>query len=141
MVTLLLDASQFEIALSPTERALARRAEPIRIPRERIRKIQLTDDPWTWIRGKRQTGSHVPRVLALGTFGFGTRLEFVAVRRSVAGVVIDIEPGEEFSRCVLSTRHALALVQALQLDIGNSPADVESIVTGAITTINSDEAS
>ena len=50
MVTLLLDSTQLEVVLSPIERTLSRRTTSVRIAREHIVKVQLTDDAWTWLR-------------------------------------------------------------------------------------------
>ena len=47
MVTLLLDSTQLEVVLSPTERALAFRKNNIVLPPDPIAPVQLTDDPWT----------------------------------------------------------------------------------------------
>ena len=132
MVTLLLDSTQLEVVLSPIERLLARRTASVRIAREHIAKVQLTDDAWTWLRGVRAPGTSIPGVLAIGTWKSGGGDDFVVIRRRLSGVVIDLDAGE-YRRIVLSTRHAHELVQALQLEVDDEPVDVVTLATGAIS--------
>lgn len=126
MVTLLLDATRLEVALSGTERLLSRRSESVKIPRERIVKVQLTDDGWTWLRGVPSPGTVVRGVVAMGTWAAAGSTDFVAVRRHRPGVVIDLDEQSEFQRVVLTTRHGVALVQALRLE-GDAADDVTEI--------------
>lgn len=138
MVTLLLDSTQLEVVLSASERALAFRRDPVRIARDHIRKVQLTDDAWTWLRGSRSPGTFVRGVLAMGTWKVSGGSDFVIVRRRRPAVVIDLHGDAEFERVVLSTRHGLELVQALRLETDETPTDVVDIVTGAITVVPED---
>lgn len=115
MVTLLLDQTQLEIVLSPTERALARRKDSVRIERSSIVRVQIVDELWAWLRGVPSPGAHVRGALAMGRWTSAGGSDFVLVRRRHPGVVIDLDGGE-FARIVLTTRHALALVHALQKD-------------------------
>ena len=62
-MTLLVDASGLEIVLSAAERAASFHGSSIRVPRESIERVQLTDNPWTWLRGSRKPGNVIPRVL------------------------------------------------------------------------------
>lgn len=134
MVTLLLDRTQLEVALSPIERAAAFQRDNVRVPRESIAKVQLTDDPWTWLRGVPGPGTHLPGFLAAGSFKSASGVDFVLIRRRKPGAVIDLTGADApFQRLILSTRHALALTQALRLEASNEPAEVSEIVaTGAI---------
>lgn len=52
MVTLLLDSARLEVSLTRVERAISFHPQSLKIPREQIHKVQLTDDPWTWLRGR-----------------------------------------------------------------------------------------
>ena len=132
MVTLLLDSARLEVVLSGTEKALARRRQRIIVAREHLAKVQLTDDAWTWLRGVPRPGSIVRGVLAFGTWRFAGAADFVIVRRRHPAVVIDLDGHEEFERIVLTTRHGIELVQALQLEAEAEPAEVTAIVTGAV---------
>jgi hypothetical protein len=134
MVTLLLDSTRLEVVLSGTERALSFRKGNIVIERSTIAKVQLTDDAWTWLRGIPNPGTHVRGVVAMGTWKSVSGTDFAVIRRHRPSVVIDLEGHPEFARLVLTTRHGLALVQALQLDITEEPADVVEIAaeTGSI---------
>lgn len=134
MVTLLLDSTQLEVVLSPAERLLAFRSSSVRIERSHIQKVQLTDDAWTWLRGVPSPGTHVPMVVAMGTWKSAAGDDFVIVRRRKPAAVIDLDGDAEFQRLVLTTRHGLALVQALRLQTDAALTDVVDIVTGAIPT-------
>ena len=46
--------------------------------------------------------------------------------------MIDLEGDAEFQRLVITTRHGLALVQALRLDVEDEPTDVVQLVTTEI---------
>lgn len=132
MVTLLLDSSRLEVALSATERALSFRKEAVRVERAHIRKVQLVDDPWSWLRGVPAPGTVIPRTFAMGLWRSAGGDDFVLVRRRRASVVIDLEGDREFQRLVITTRHGLALVQALQLEAEDEPLDVVELVTTEI---------
>lgn len=131
-MTLLLDQTRLEVELSPLERAASFRRDNLHIAREAIVKVQLTDDAWTWLRGVGSPGTHIPLVLAAGTWKSANSNDFVLIRRHKPSVVIDLE-GAEFQRLVLTTRHGLALAQALRLDATTELAEVTEIAaTGAI---------
>lgn len=124
-MTLLLDSTQLEVALSPVERALARRRDAVRVERTHIRKVQLTDDAWTWLRGVPSPGTLVRGTVAMGTWTSASGDDFVVVRRRHPAVVVDLEDDAAFSRLVLTTRHGLALVHALRLDVpGDGPTAI-----------------
>ncbi|MFT4305822.1 MAG: hypothetical protein QM604_02915 [Microbacterium sp.] len=131
MVTLMLDSAQLEVVLSATEKALAVRARNVVIPRPAIARVQLTDDPWTWLRGVRSPGTYIPATIAVGTWRYAAGRDFAVIRRNRPGVVIDLAEHEEFQRVILSTRHALALVRALRLDVVDEPADVVDLASAA----------
>ena len=138
MVTLLLDSAQLEVVLSPLERALSFRSASLRLDRPAIEKVQLIDDPWTWLRGVPSPGTHVRGLVAMGTWRSAGGTDFVVVRRRRPAVVIDLDQadaaGQEFQRLVLSTRHGLALAQALQLETDAEAVEVTELVTGAVPT-------
>lgn len=134
MVTLLLDSTQLEVVLSVTERALAFRKRNVQIDRTAITKVQLTDDVWTWLRGVPSPGTHLRGTIAMGTWKSAGAQDFAIIRRHRPGVVIDLTGHDEFERVILSTRHGLALVQALRLEVDEQPADVADLATGTIPT-------
>ncbi|MET2010950.1 hypothetical protein ABXJ56_05320 [Microbacterium chocolatum] len=133
MVTLLLDSTRLEIALSGSERLLAFRKENVLVERSQIAKVQLTEDVWTWLRGVPSPGSHVRGVVAAGRWRSAGGDDFAMIRRRRVGVVIDLEGHEEFERILLTTRHGLALIQALRIDVDADDAatDVVEIVETA----------
>lgn len=129
MVTLLLDSAHLEVALSGSERLLAFRRQNVDLPRDTIAKVQLTDDVWTWLRGVPSPGTHVRGVVATGTWKSAGSEDFVLVRGRRPGVVIDLEEHPDYERIVLTTRHGLALVQALRLDVEGPAEDVADLVS------------
>ncbi|WP_243075373.1 hypothetical protein [Microbacterium sp. SS28] len=137
MVTLLLDSSHLEVVLSGTERLLSFRKGNVAIERSAIAKVQLTDDAWTWLRGIPSPGTYIKGVTAMGTWKSTGGEDFAVIRRHRAGVVIDLDGHPEFERVVVTTRHGLALVQALRLDVPAEAADVVDIAaeTGSIPVV------
>lgn len=113
MASLRVHSDRLEIHLTPAERTLALRRDGIVVQRENIRSVTITDDPWIWIRGIRAPGSVVPLVLAVGTWKFHGGKDFLAIKGKRQGVVIDLVD-EEFSRVILTTRHALDLIASLK---------------------------
>lgn len=135
MVTLLLDATRLEIVLSVAERALAFRRDDVRIDRAHIRKVQLIDDAWTWLRGVPSPGTHVRRTLAMGIWKSAGGTDLVLVRGRRPAVVIDVEGDVEFQRVLLTTRHGLQLVQALRLEGDEEAVEVSELVTSEIPVV------
>ena len=129
MVPLLLDSAHLEVALSGSERLLAFRRQNVDLPRDTIAKVQLTDDVWTWLRGVPSPGTHVRGVVAMGTWKSAGSEDFVLERGRRPGVVIDLEEHPDYERIVLTTRHGLALVQALRLDVEGPAEDVADLVS------------
>lgn len=116
MVTLLLDSTQLEIVLTGAERAMALRKGNVAIERSTISKVQLTDDPWTWLRGVPSPGTNVRGVVAMGVWTSAGGDDFALVRRRRPSVVIDLDGHCDFERVIVTTRHGVALVQALRLE-------------------------
>ncbi|MDQ0642974.1 hypothetical protein [Microbacterium murale] len=131
MVTLLLDQTQLEVVLSPLERAATFHRENVKVSRDTITKVQLTDDAWTWLRGVPGPGTHIPSILAAGTWKAAASTDFVLIRRHRPSVVIDLEGDEQFQRLIFTTRHGLALTQALRLEVTEEPVDVVEIASTA----------
>lgn len=134
MVTLLLDSTQLEVVLSGAERIMAFRKGNVVIERSAISKVQLTDDAWTWLRGVPSPGTHLRGVVAMGTWKSAGGDDFAIVRRRRPSVVIDLEGHPEFQRLILTTRHGLALVQALRVEGAEEAADVVEIAAETATT-------
>lgn len=127
---------RLEIRLTRAEKVLALRRDDIVIPRESIRSVAITADPWIWIRGVRAPGNSIPLTLAVGTWKFHGGKDFLVLKgRQRAAIVIDIdqpaaaasaegdaldeagvatEVAEGFFRVVVSTQHAARLVEALR---------------------------
>lgn len=131
-MTLLLDSANLEISLSVTERAAAfAPTSTIRVARTDITRVQLTDDPWTWLRGVRKPGTQIPGVIAAGTWHSVAGTDFVVVRGRREGVVIELTEDAPYQRLLLTTRHGLALVKALRLDASEELEEVSEMVAHA----------
>lgn len=131
-MTLLLDSANLEISLSVTERAAAfAPSSTIRVARTDITRVQLSDDPWTWLRGVRKPGTQIPGVIAAGTWHSVAGTDFVVVRGRREGVVIELTEDAPYQRLLLTTRHGLALVKALRLDASEQPEEVSEMVAHA----------
>jgi hypothetical protein len=129
MVTLLLDSTQLEVVLSPVERAVSFRRRRVVVARDQIVKAQRTDDAWTWLRGVPSPGTYLPAAVAMGTWKSAFGEDFVVIRRRRPSVVIDLAGHDEFERLILTTRHGVALLRALQLDdVADEPEDVALLV-------------
>ena len=89
---------RLEIRLTRAEKVLALRRDDIVVPRDAIKSVAITADPWIWIRGVRAPGASVPLTLAVGVWKFHGGKDFLVLKsKSRAAVVIDIEqpePGE-----------------------------------------------
>src|SRR4051794_21133786 len=109
MAALRVHQDRLEIHLTSAESLLALRREDIVVPRDSIRSVTITEDPWIWIRGIRAPGSIVPLTLAVGTWKFHGGKDFLVVKNKRQAVVIDIADGE-FSRVIVSTNHAADLI-------------------------------
>jgi hypothetical protein len=132
MVTLLLDSTQLEVVLSRAERAMSFRKGNVVVDRSAITKVQLTDDAWTWLRGTPSPGTHVRGLVAMGTWKSAAGDDFAIVRRRRPSVVIDLDGHGEFERIILTTRHGVALAQALRLEVDEQPADVAEIAADTV---------
>jgi hypothetical protein len=86
---------RLEIRLSRAEKALALRRDDLVIPREQIKQVSITADPWIWIRGVRAPGNIVPLTLAVGTWKFHGGKDFLVLKgKARSAVVVDIEQPE-----------------------------------------------
>lgn len=116
------------VQLTSAEKALALHRKDIVLSREAITSAVITDDPWVWLRGVRAPGTRIVGRLAFGTWRNLAGRDFLLVRGGRDAVVLDLEapeeargpgagpgPFDDFSRVILSTKHAAGLVQALRL--------------------------
>jgi hypothetical protein len=127
MADLHVHPDRLEIHLTPAERVLAFKRDDLVVPRDSIRSVAITEDPWIWIRGIRAPGAAVPLTLSIGTWKFHGGKDFLLIKgKQRAAVVVDIE-GEEYSRIIVSTPHAAKLIEALRVDASDvavhGPAD------------------
>ena len=116
---------RLEISLSTPEKTLSLRREDIIVQRDNIRSIAITDDPWIWIRGIRAPGAMVPLVLAVGTWKFHGGKDFLAIKGKRQAVVIDLID-EEYSRVILTTKHAPELIASLKLIDAQADAQADA---------------
>jgi hypothetical protein len=90
--------------------------------------VQLTDDAWTWLRGVPNPGINLPVAVGMGTWKSAGGNDFVVIRGRKPSVVVDLTGHDEFERLVLTTKHGVALLQALRLDVASEPENVADIV-------------
>jgi hypothetical protein len=121
VVTVLPD--RLELRLTRAERVLALHRGDVVVERSSIRSATVTEDPWIWVRGIRAPGTAVPLTLAAGTWKFHGGKDFLLIKRTAAAVVIDLVD-EEYSRLIVSTKHAPELIAALQLGTTTSAIPV-----------------
>ena len=75
-------------------------------------------------------------MLAAGSWKAAGSLDFVLIRRRRPSVVVDLEGDPQYNRLILTTRHGLALTQALRLPVSEEPTTVEEIVATAPTPVS-----
>jgi len=125
MADLHVHRDRLEIRLTRAEKALALRKHDLVIPRDRIRSVAITTDPWIWVRGVRVPGTGIPLTLAIGTWKFHGGKDFLLIKgKSRPAVVIDIDQPDQpddgaevadgYDRVLVSTTHATALIEALR---------------------------
>lgn len=126
------------IKLTRAERIASLRRRDITLDRAAITSVVITDDPWVWIRGVRAPGTFLPTKLATGTWRNLSGRDFVLARSGRESVVIDLDTPEgaeedhgwvgafdPFSRVIISTVHAGALIRALRLDGESTAVDTD----------------
>lgn len=126
MADLHVHRDRLEVHFSRAEKVLALRRTDLIIPREAIRSVAITQDPWIWVRGVRVPGAAIPLTLAIGTWKYHGGKDFLVVKgKSRPAVVIDIDQNtdaaadgtaiaEGYDRVIVSTQHATALIEALR---------------------------
>jgi hypothetical protein len=132
MADLHVHRDRLEVHLSTAEKLLALRKDDLVIPRDAIRSVAITQDPWIWIRGVRVPGAAIPLTLAIGTWKYHGGKDFLIVKgKSRPAVVIDIEQpdgidetdaqadgaspiADGYDRVIVSTLHATKLIEALR---------------------------
>lgn len=117
MAHLRVHTDRIEVHLTPAEKSLALRADDIVVQRDDIKSATITADPWIWIRGIRARGTAIPLVVAVGVWRYHGGSDFVIAKGKRPAVVIELAAGE-FTRLIVSTNHAGALIDRLKL---NSP--------------------
>ncbi|WP_181026438.1 hypothetical protein [Rathayibacter tritici] len=126
VVTVLPD--RLELRLTVAERLLAFHRSDVVVDRANIRSATVTEDPWIWVRGVSAPGTAVPLTLAVGTWKFHGGRDFLLLKRTSSAVVIDLVD-EDYSRLIVSTKHAPELIAALQLGTAAIPVvDADDLV-------------
>lgn len=125
MARLRVHNDRIEVHLTPAEKTLALRTDDLVLQRDDIRAATIADDPWVWIRGIRRRGSEIPLVVAVGVWKYHGGTDFVIVKGKRQAVVLELAAGE-FSRLILSTNHAAALIDRLKLTEPPNAAEAEA---------------
>ena len=128
MARLRVHNDRIEVHLTAAEKSLAFRNDDIVVQRDDIRSATVTDDPWIWIRGIRSRGMVVPLVVAVGVWKYHGGKDFVIVKGKRQAVVLELAAGE-FTRLIISTNHAGALIDSLKLADAADPGAPEAEAT------------
>jgi hypothetical protein len=126
MARLEVAGDRVEVVLSQLERLGALRGD-VSVAVEDVADVCVSEAPFGRLRGLRAPGTGVPGVLALGTWRYRGGKDFVAVRRGRPAVILDVRPGGEFRRLIVSVDDAVrtaagirAAVSAVSLESGVS---------------------
>ena len=126
MANLRVHPDRIEVHLTPAEKTLALRSDDLVVQRDDIRSATVTDDPWVWIRGIRRRGTEIPLVVAVGVWKYHGGTDFVIIKGKRQAVVLELAAGE-FTRLIVSTNHASALIDSLKLgEPVEAPAPTEA---------------
>ena len=108
-----------EVRLTPWEKVGALRGD-FAVPRSAVRRVRVTDRPFSELRGFRAPGTGFPGLIALGTFrGRRRKPDFYAVYRGRPALVIDLDPETAaFERLVLSTAAPDRIAEAIATATG-----------------------
>ncbi len=102
MAQLVVDDQQLTVELSGLEKLGALRRSDVSVPVSSIVSVERLDNARDAIRGLRAPGTGLPGVIALGSWRKRGVVDFVAVRRSEPGYVIELE-GMSFDRLIISS--------------------------------------
>ena len=111
MAALTIQGSELVVTLSMLEKLGALHGD-VRVPLTAVTGVRLTDTPYAELRGLR-VGTGVPFVIVLGRMLFRGGQDFVALYGRRRTAVIDLAPGLEFSRLLISEPDE-AVVRALR---------------------------
>ncbi|MBN8616475.1 MAG: hypothetical protein J0L92_38175 [Deltaproteobacteria bacterium] len=101
MATLKIEGEDVVVALTALEQVGALMGS-VRVPRASVTSVRMTDDPYRELRGLR-VGTGLPYVIVLGRMIFSAGQDFVAIYRTRPTAVIDLAPGSQFARLLVSS--------------------------------------
>jgi hypothetical protein len=113
------DRDAVVVRLSLLERLGAFLASEPRAPASAVQSVRVSDDPWHELRGIRAPGTGWPGVIALGTWRFSGRRDFIAVYgRKQKAVVVELDGGD-YARFVVTHLQAEQLAATVSALLGH----------------------
>jgi hypothetical protein len=95
------------------------------VPRDSIRSVAITADPWIWIRGVRAPGNSIPLTLAVGTWKFHGGKDFLVLKgKQRSAVVIDIEQPDPDAADEQGAADKQGAAATASVDASSTPGEV-----------------
>jgi len=100
MATLRIRGAELVMELSPLEK-LGGFSGDVRVPLSSVRKVRMTDKPYSELRGLR-VGTGIPFVIVLGRMIHRGGTDFVAVYRRDRTAIVELAEGQRYKRLYVS---------------------------------------
>ncbi|MCU1690534.1 MAG: putative alpha/beta hydrolase [Pseudonocardiales bacterium] len=116
MAELLIEGNELVLRLSTFEKAAALHRD-LRLPVSAIGSVEVTDKPFTLVKGLKAAGLSIPRRVAIGTFRGRGGTRFFVLKGSKPAVHITFTRGS-IAALVISAADADALAERVQTASG-----------------------
>jgi hypothetical protein len=121
MAELAIHEDELVVRLSPLERVAALHRD-IRVPLAAVQAVCAEPDPWAALRGMRAPGTGLPGVMAFGVRRMtGARPDFAAVWGRRPAIRIELVPGSQFGRLVITVTDPDATMIAVRRALRPGP--------------------
>ncbi|MGH2856613.1 MAG: hypothetical protein ACRDMJ_03925 [Solirubrobacteraceae bacterium] len=118
MAVLEVHRDELVVSLSPLERLAAVRRQ-VRVPLAALSSVEIDPAPWCAIRGVRIAGTGIPGVAAYGVRRMtGAAPDFAALHGRGPAVRIELAPGAQFARLLVTVPDPQATVAAIRAGTG-----------------------
>jgi hypothetical protein len=118
MAQLAIRGDELVVRLSPLERVAALHGD-ICVPLGAVRAICAEPEPWAALRGMRAPGTGLPGMIAYGVRRLtGARPDFAAVWGRRPAIRIELAPGSQYGRLVVTVADPVATLEAVRLGLG-----------------------
>jgi hypothetical protein len=121
MAELAIHGDELVVRLSRLERVAALHTD-IRVPLSAVRSICAEPDPWAALRGMRAPGTGLPGMIAYGVRRMtGARPDFAAVWGRRPAVRVELAPGSQYGRLVVTVTDPAATRDAVRQALRPGP--------------------